>query len=261
MTLPDPAPPRALDYPPEKLADIKDKIVQGRGYWAPFHEGLLKLDPNFLEAYYELNNQPYMTGVLPRKVKEFVYVAIDASVNHLYEPGIRRHIGLALDHGATRQEMTEVLEIICSMVHHTSALGFQALLDAGAARPPRLSGAQQAQKDAFAALVGDWPLDWIDKAFELNAPYAAALLRFLAAPWQSGALEPKVREFVYLGVNAAPTTLFKPAIDLHTRRALACGATEEEIGEVLQLAAGLGIHTCSIAVPPFVEILKERGMW
>jgi len=250
-------------YSKNELDELKNKIVQGRGYWHPFHEGLLKLDPNFLEAYYELNNQPYMTGKLPRKVKEFIYVAIDASVNHLYEPGIRRHIGLALDHGATREEVTEVLEIICSMVHHTQALGFQALIEAAGpdAVVTELTPAQQALKSEFSDLVGDWPMDWIDKAFELCPPYAEALLRFLSAPWKSGALEPKVKELVYLGVNAAPTTLYAPGIALHTRRALKFGATEGEIGEVLQLAAGLGIHTCSIAVPPFVEILKERGLW
>jgi len=249
-------------YTPAELAALKQKILDGRGYWAPFHEGLQTLDPNFLEAYFELNNQPYMTGTLPRKVKEFIYVAIDASVNHLYEPGIRRHLGLALDHGATRAEVTEVLEILCSLVHHTNALGYQALAKAGAAPARPLTPAQQRKKDEFASLVGEgWPMDWIDKAFELCPAYAEAMLRFLGAPWLSGALEPKVRELVYLGVNAAPTTLYAPAIEMHTRRALRFGATEEEIGEVLQLAAGLGIHTCSIGIPALVDVLKERNLW
>ena len=250
-------------YSQEELDALKEKITQGRGYWHPFHEGLLKLDPNFLEAYYELNNQPYMTGVLPRKVMEMIYVAIDASVNHLYAPGIRRHIGLSLDHGASKEEITEVLEIVCSMVHHTQALGYQALAEAGdaKAKTKALTGPQQASKQAFAELVGDWPIDWIDKAFELCPPYAEALLRFLAAPWKSGALDAKYKELIYLAVNAAPTTLHAPAIALHTRRALQRGATETEIGEVLQLSAGLGIHTCSIAIPQMVEVLKERGLW
>ena len=55
----------------------------------------------------------YVVGslVLPSKLVELMAIAADASCTHLYTPGIRRHIAGALAHGATLEEIMEVLKL------------------------------------------------------------------------------------------------------------------------------------------------------
>jgi alkylhydroperoxidase/carboxymuconolactone decarboxylase family protein YurZ len=41
----------------------------------------------------------------------------------------------------------------------------------------------------------------------------------------------------------------------HIRRALAEGATREELAEVLQLAGAISIHSCSIGIPALMSLI------
>ena len=50
-------------------------------------------------------------GVLLPKLAELPSIAFDASITHMYAPGTRRHIKAALKHGATMEEIMEVLKI------------------------------------------------------------------------------------------------------------------------------------------------------
>ena len=62
---------------------------------------------------------PWRTGTLEPKVKEFVYIAIDGATTHLYEPGLRQHIRNAIGHGATKDELMEVLALVTAIGVHT----------------------------------------------------------------------------------------------------------------------------------------------
>ena len=75
---------------------LKAEVIARRGYWHPFHEGLLELCPEFLAAYLAFQDGPARSGHLEPKVREFIYIAIDGAVSHLYERGLRRHIEDAL---------------------------------------------------------------------------------------------------------------------------------------------------------------------
>src|ERR1017187_5801048 len=63
------------------------------------------------------------------KVRELIYIAIDASTTHLYEPGLRQHIQNALDHGATQAAIMEVYELTSVLGIHTCTMGVPVLLD------------------------------------------------------------------------------------------------------------------------------------
>jgi alkylhydroperoxidase/carboxymuconolactone decarboxylase family protein YurZ len=62
-------------------------------------------------------------------VKELIYVAIDASTTHLYEPGVRQHIRNALGYGASKEEVMEVLELVSVLGIHACTLGVPVLLE------------------------------------------------------------------------------------------------------------------------------------
>jgi alkylhydroperoxidase/carboxymuconolactone decarboxylase family protein YurZ len=112
---------------------LREQFIDERGYWNEFWDGLLSLDPRFFRAYLELSATPWRHGPLPPKFKELIYVAIDASTTHLYEPGLRQHIRNALKLGATTEEIMEVLELVSAIGIHACTLGVPILREEAAA--------------------------------------------------------------------------------------------------------------------------------
>lgn len=114
----------------ERQKSLKDQFVRERGYW---HEELLgamlRLDPDFFEAYLNFSAAPWRKGVLPPKIKELIYIAIDASTTHLYAPGLRLHIANALKYGATKEEIMEVFELTSVLGIHTCTVGVPILME------------------------------------------------------------------------------------------------------------------------------------
>ena len=70
-------------------------------------------------------------------MKELVCVAVNAAATHLFEPGIRVHIRRALELGATREELLEVLQLTSTLGIHASTVGVPLLLEALGEREPR----------------------------------------------------------------------------------------------------------------------------
>ena len=94
----------------EKQAFV-DKMYRDRGYILDFHKVMVAEDFEYLKAYNQLIEVGYTKQrTLDAKTKEIAYTviltALKASVDH-----IKAHIKLALDYGATKQEILEALEI------------------------------------------------------------------------------------------------------------------------------------------------------
>lgn len=115
--------------PAERQRQLRERFVDERGYWNPFWDSLLDLDPDFFEGYLAFSGAPWRSGPLDPKVKELIYIAVDSSTTHLYEPGLRQHIRNALAHGATKDEIMEVLELTSAIGIHTCLLGVPILVD------------------------------------------------------------------------------------------------------------------------------------
>jgi alkylhydroperoxidase/carboxymuconolactone decarboxylase family protein YurZ len=108
----------------KKRNDLVERFTKARGYFSKELWGdLLELDPGFFEQYMNFSAYPNKNGVLPRKFKELIYIAINASTTHLYEPALRTHIRSALRAGATKEEILEVLEMTSVLGIHTCTLG------------------------------------------------------------------------------------------------------------------------------------------
>jgi len=109
---------------------LKERFIAERGYWS---EGLwdqvLRLDVDFFEAYLNFSAVPWKKGVLPPKIKELIYTAIDAATTHLYEPGLRQHISNALKYGATKEEIMEVFELVSVLGIHSCTMGVPILME------------------------------------------------------------------------------------------------------------------------------------
>ena len=99
------------------------------GNWNPDWEPFAKLDPAWTEKAIGLAIAPAASGVLDKKTIELIGIALDASTTHLYAPGVRRHIQRALKAGATKEEITAVLQIACMQGLHSMCVAAPILLD------------------------------------------------------------------------------------------------------------------------------------
>ena len=106
---------------------------------------------------------------------------------------------------------------------------------------------------------GEWDAG-TQAVLDLDPEFLAAYSKLAGVPAKVGALPEKVQHFVRLAVAANSTHLYLPPVRGHIRRALAAGATPEEVMEVLECCATLGIHSMNIGVPILVEVLEEKGL-
>jgi alkylhydroperoxidase/carboxymuconolactone decarboxylase family protein YurZ len=247
----------------DRRTKLREELVASQGHWDDSLESLLAVDPDFFEAYLRLAAVPWRSGTLEPKVKELVLVALDSAATHLYEPGLRRHIRLALEHGATKEELLEVLQLTSTLGIHSCTVGVPLLLElSGAARgaeSPRLSERQQRLKSDFEAKRGYWNDFW-DGLLDLDPDFFEAYLGFSSVPWTRGVLEPKVKELIYTAFDVSATHLYVPGLRQHLQNAVSLGATPGEIMEVFELASGLGIKTCAVGVPILLEELERVGV-
>lgn len=109
---------------------LKADFEANRGYWNPIWDGVLKLSPDFFEAYLEYSSVPWKHGVLEPKVKELVYCAFDCSATHLWLPGLKLHMRNALGYGATPLEIMEVIQIASVLGAHAFEFAMPALREA-----------------------------------------------------------------------------------------------------------------------------------
>ena len=72
---------------------------------------------------------PAVAGALDAKTIELIGIALDASCTHLYAPGVRRHIQRALKAGATKEEITAVLQLASLQGLHSMCVGAPILLE------------------------------------------------------------------------------------------------------------------------------------
>src|SRR5699024_10782874 len=235
-----------------KQQDVKQKFIDERGYWADFWDDLLTLDEDFFEAYINFSAVPWKTGTLEPKIKELIYVAIDASTTHLYKPGIKAHMKNALNYGATGEEVMEVLQLTSVLGIHTCTSSLPILVDElkknGEDIDASLNEEQQNLKDRFIDERGYWSELW-DQLLILNDKFFESYLNFSAVPWNKGVLEPKIKELIYIAIDSATTHLYNSGTRIHINNALKYGATKDEIMEVFELVSVLGIHACTEGVP------------
>ena len=115
------------------LAEIKEDFIKTRGFWNEQRDQLARLMPDYFKALSDLSTEPWKNASLSPKEKEFIYISIDSSITHMHEGGLRMHIRNALKHGATKEELLEVLQFASIMGVESYIMGSRALADAAVA--------------------------------------------------------------------------------------------------------------------------------
>jgi 3-hydroxyisobutyrate dehydrogenase-like beta-hydroxyacid dehydrogenase/alkylhydroperoxidase/carboxymuconolactone decarboxylase family protein YurZ len=242
--------------------EVKAKFIEVRGTWGDAWETILRLDPEFLLAYADFSSVPWRTGTLEPKVKELIYIAVNANATHMYLPGVRQHVKAALAAGATGPEIMEVLELSATLGIHAMNIGVPILVEVLRAKglrggPVPLNARQEEIKAEFIKNRGYWHEFW-DEMLELDPELLAAYTEFSSVPWRTGTLEPKVKEFIYIAFDTAATHLYVTGLKAHISNAIGYGATAREVLEVMEIASVLGIHGVTAAAPILAEELAAR---
>ncbi|GAB2582053.1 hypothetical protein GCM10027034_12090 [Ramlibacter solisilvae] len=102
------ADPAAADKPATPVTDV----VRARGMFNPLWETLSRWDPVWLERFLAMGLPLWTDGVLSPLWIEFLCISGDAAITHLYGHGTQRHIQAALELGATREQVLDVLKIV-----------------------------------------------------------------------------------------------------------------------------------------------------
>jgi alkylhydroperoxidase/carboxymuconolactone decarboxylase family protein YurZ len=103
--------------------------MKAMGQWNAAWDPFLALDPEWTDAFMATGIGIYASGVFTPKETELLSIAFDASISHMYAPGVRRHIRGALAAGASLTEIMEVLKICVSRGVESCNLGLPILAE------------------------------------------------------------------------------------------------------------------------------------
>jgi alkylhydroperoxidase/carboxymuconolactone decarboxylase family protein YurZ len=238
---------------------FKAEYIRARGYWVEFNDGLLQYSQEFLATYLRYAALPARVGPLSPRMCELVYVAVDASATHMFGDGLKIHTRLALARGASPLDVIETLQLATAQGLEGVTMGVDILVeelkaagqDTGFLEAP-LTEAQLRLREAYHQRFGDFPA-FCEHLLRLSPEYFEVMTELVAAPEVTGALSAAERALIAVALNACFTHQNPAGTRLHIARALRAGASKEEILQVLQMTAHLGIHACVLGVPILVE--------
>jgi alkylhydroperoxidase/carboxymuconolactone decarboxylase family protein YurZ len=105
--------------------DAMHAMGQWNTAWDPFYD----LSPTWTDQFFAFGASVYNSGLFTQRFMELISIAFDASITHMYAPGVRRHIRGSLKAGATPEEIMTVLQICVSMGVEACAKGVPILAD------------------------------------------------------------------------------------------------------------------------------------
>lgn len=251
----------SADTPPpdDRRSAIKAFFVAERGYWRPWVDTMLDAAPGFVEQYARYAGHPARTGPLSPRMVELVYVALDASSSHLFEPGLHTHLKKAFEVGVSVADVLDVLQLVALQGASHVGLATNIVAEVAAAhghRPPQtqagaLTDALRARIQQLApshALALEGLALW-------DPAYVAVLLDFVENGGASGGLSPLERTLVQLALHACFTAFNPTAVRQLAQVALDQGAHTAELLQVVQLGAHLSVHGTALGAQVLRQVL------
>jgi alkylhydroperoxidase/carboxymuconolactone decarboxylase family protein YurZ len=228
--------------------------------WGSSLDNLKAWDPKGAELLLRVGTNPWNSGVLSRKEVELIYLALNCACTNLDEAGTRRQIRAALDAGATRDEILQVLKCGVGLAVHSCSLGAPILLEEMKAAGVSPSGGPKPETPACDAMraMGQWNTAW-DPFYELSPAWTDEFFAFGASVYKSGLFTPRFMELISIAFDASITHMYAPGVRRHIQGALKAGATPEEIMTVLQICVSMGVEACAKGVPILVEELERNS--
>lgn len=225
------------------------------GPWGEALGTLRSWDRSWAAICSTMTDNPWRSGVLPRKFIELVGVALNAACTNLDPRGTRRHIRAALAAGASRDEILMVLKMASLLAIHACSVAAPILLEEAMAtgrKPAAKDTGPTPACDAMKA-AGQWNEAW-NPFFDLDRHWTDAFMATGVSIYAAGIFSAKEVELLSIAFDASYTHMYAPGTRRHIRGALMAGATMEEVMEVLKLCVVQGVQACNLGVP----ILEEE---
>jgi alkylhydroperoxidase/carboxymuconolactone decarboxylase family protein YurZ len=199
-------------------------------------------EPLFVDQCVKMSQDPWTSGVLPRKDVELI-----------------SHIRGALEAGATREEILMILKVASLLSIHTCSLGAPILLEEAKAAGVKLTPKEAATPvcDKMKA-AGQWNPAW-DAFFEIAPAWTEAIIAVSLPVYASGVLSPKLAELLSIAVDASITHMYAPGTRRHIQTAVKLGATIDEIMEVLKICVAQGMQASNLGIPILAEELEFQA--
>lgn len=230
-----------IQPPPQTPAPDREAIradfIRQRGYWRPWTETLLQEHPALVQAYARYAGHPAAHGPLSERQIELLYIALDASGSHLFEPGLRTHMARALAVGVRPAEVFETLHLV-------AAQGLDGVTQ-GAALLAELCG-QPPDDDPLATLR------------RLDPAYAQAVQDFVALPGPAEGLAPDDRHLIRVALAACFTAHHPGALRHHLQQGLQAGLTPAALLQAIQLGAHLAVHGTALGAQVYATLTHTQ---
>lgn len=240
---------------------ISNAQLKEMGYWDSTMEYLSTIDSSFYTIYKDFLLTPYTNNIFDAKTIELIHIAINASPTNLCQSKLEMHIKNAIIHGATIEEIFEVLKLVSVLGMHTCAVGIPILEDEYNAYSNHsmsvcLNEKQTEQKNQFIKKMGYWNR-FRDILLVNDGQFFESYLKYLTNPWEKDIISEKLKEFIYIAIDSSTTHLFEKGLRIHIRNALKYGATFEEIMEIFKIVSTQGSSTFHISLPILEEAISE----
>jgi len=226
-------------------------LEQHLGGWTRDLESERKERPLFFERLAAMVAVPAERGSLTPVDRALIGVALTANVANTTWSRFEAHRNLALDAGATRTQIRDVLQLVSIMSIHALTTSVPALMrvleERGIAPARDLDERRQRLKEDFERRRGYWHETW-DDVLTLDPEMFSAYTAFSTSAADEGSLDMRLRELIYIAIDSVPTHLYVPGVEIHARNALDAGATAEQILEAIEIAALLGADPYVTAV-------------
>ena len=182
-----------------------------------------------------------------------IRLAVNASPTVLNPKGIEKYTRLALDAGATAEQVHETLVLVSGLGVHTLMVGSPMVAAVLRERGnyPSNKSLDAKQQQLWSTYIGDDPF-WDSMEREvpgflvsllMQSPEAfEAFFQYCAVPWKTAALRAYIKELISLATDATTSHRFLPGLRLHLSNAIHLGVGRRAILQTLAIAAEAPRH-------------------
>ncbi len=241
-----------------KKLELRNRFKETHGYWSKCWNDLLEVDDEFFETLLDCYSVPRERRALEPKVKDFIYIAVNAVTTNLYEPALRVHVQNAFKHGAKFEELLEIFQMISLLGVHTFTTGLPTFVDIYGKEKIdwKLDARKINLKEEYIKQKGNWNEYW-DGLLAIDPEFFEKYLGMASLPDKREYVDVKTKELIYIAVDINATHLYEPGLKTHIKNALRVGATIDEILETYQIAFSIGMHTFITGMPILMEEFEK----
>jgi alkylhydroperoxidase/carboxymuconolactone decarboxylase family protein YurZ len=98
-----------------RVAAMKEEFIRTRGFWNPDRDLLARHMPRYFEVLSQFSTTPARHGTLSPEERELIYIAIDASVNHMHAGGLDIHCRNAAKMGIPVEQIYAILQLVSAV--------------------------------------------------------------------------------------------------------------------------------------------------